>query len=141
MNLGGADLRGADLSHATLLGTDFSKAKLHATDFTAAGAWSTQFSDLDLSAAKGLETIVHYGPSSIGIDTIYKSRGKIPEGFLRVFTGNPPVLVTTPRHQHLLVSVCLLRIVPPSLVCLRLTSLCRILIAPLPFTRKTSGYH
>jgi hypothetical protein len=26
---------------------------------------------------------VHEGPSSIGIDTIYKSRGKIPEAFLR----------------------------------------------------------
>ena len=33
--------------------------------------------------AKGLETIDHRGPSTIGIDTIYKSRGKIPEVFLR----------------------------------------------------------
>src|SRR5208337_1050112 len=28
-------------------------------------------------------TIRHEGPSTIGIDTIYKSRGKIPEAFLR----------------------------------------------------------
>ena len=33
--------------------------------------------------AKGLETIRHSGSSTIGIDTIYKSRGKIPEVFLR----------------------------------------------------------
>ncbi len=39
--------------------------------------------DFDLSAAKGLETVVHHGPSTIGIDTIYKSRSKIPEVFLR----------------------------------------------------------
>ncbi len=39
--------------------------------------------NLDLSASKGLETISHYGPSTVGIDTIYKSRGKIPEMFLR----------------------------------------------------------
>jgi len=30
-----------------------------------------------------LETIVHKGPSSIDIHTIYESRGKIPEVFLR----------------------------------------------------------
>ena len=40
-------------------------------------------SDVDLSGAKGLETVEHGGPSTIGIDTIYKSRGKIPEVFLR----------------------------------------------------------
>ena len=44
---------------------------------------ATIFADVDLSAAKGLETIEHHGPSTIGIDTIYKSRGKIPEVFLR----------------------------------------------------------
>ena len=38
---------------------------------------------LDLSFAKNLETVRHRGPSHIGIDTIYRSRGNIPEGFLR----------------------------------------------------------
>jgi hypothetical protein len=28
-------------------------------------------------------SVVHHGPSTIGIDTIYKSKGKIPEVFLR----------------------------------------------------------
>ncbi len=49
----------------------------------AAQTYGTNFADVDLSTAKGLETIVHHGPSTIGIDTIYKSRGKIPEVFLR----------------------------------------------------------
>ena len=40
-------------------------------------------SDVDLSSAKGLETVWHGGPSTIGIDTIYRSRGKIPAVFLR----------------------------------------------------------
>ena len=31
----------------------------------------------------GLETVVHTGPSTIGVDTIVRSRGKIPESFLR----------------------------------------------------------
>ncbi len=35
------------------------------------------------SATKGLETVIHKMPSTVGIDTIYKSRGKIPEAFLR----------------------------------------------------------
>ena len=39
--------------------------------------------DVDLSSVKGLETIKHIGPSSIGIDTIYRSQGNIPEIFLR----------------------------------------------------------
>ncbi len=43
----------------------------------------TNFANVDLSVAKGLETIVHVGPSTVGIDTIYKSHGKIPEVFLR----------------------------------------------------------
>ena len=43
----------------------------------------TLFADLNLSVATGLEEIKHSGPSTIGIDTIYKSNGKIPEVFLR----------------------------------------------------------
>jgi hypothetical protein len=31
----------------------------------------------------GLESVVHNGPSTIGIDTLFRSAGKIPESFLR----------------------------------------------------------
>jgi len=38
---------------------------------------------VDLSTALGLETVQHHGPSTIGIDTLYRSNGQIPEVFLR----------------------------------------------------------
>lgn len=43
----------------------------------------TSIADVDLIGVKGLETVSHFGPSSIGIDTIYRSHGNIPEVFLR----------------------------------------------------------
>jgi hypothetical protein len=44
---------------------------------------STIFSENDLSAVQGIDTVKHREPSTIGIDTIYRSQGKIPEVFLR----------------------------------------------------------
>jgi uncharacterized protein YjbI with pentapeptide repeats len=92
-DLRGASLAGANLSQATLNRANLDGAHLHwanliradliEADFTGATASATNFDDVDLSVAKGLETIEHQGPSTIGIDTIYKSRGKIPEVFLR----------------------------------------------------------
>jgi hypothetical protein len=38
---------------------------------------------VDLSNVKGLESLMHLGPSTIGIDTIYKSMGKVPVPFLK----------------------------------------------------------
>ena len=43
----------------------------------------TVFGAVDLSTVKGLETVKHYGPSTIGIDTFYLSNGNIPEAFLK----------------------------------------------------------
>ncbi len=43
----------------------------------------TNFGNVDLSTVKGIETIKHHGPSLIGIDTVYRSQGNIPEIFLR----------------------------------------------------------
>jgi hypothetical protein len=45
--------------------------------------WKTSLESNDLSEVKGLETVQHIGPSWIGIDTIYESKGNIPEVFLR----------------------------------------------------------
>ena len=44
---------------------------------------STIVANLDLRNVRGLETIRHKEPSSFGIDTLYKSHGKLPEVFLR----------------------------------------------------------
>jgi hypothetical protein len=84
----GADLRGADLSEADLtraevIQADLSGAHLKGADLTEASIGWTVLGDLDLSVAKGLDKVIHEGPSIIGIDTIYKSQGKIPHVFLR----------------------------------------------------------
>jgi hypothetical protein len=42
--------------------------------------------------AKGLDTVRHDGPSTIGIDTIYRSQGKIPLTFLRG-AGVPDIFI------------------------------------------------
>ncbi len=44
---------------------------------------STIFGKLDLSNTQGLEQTYHLGPSIIGMDTIFLSKGKIHEGFLK----------------------------------------------------------
>jgi uncharacterized protein YjbI with pentapeptide repeats len=82
-NLSGHNLNFADLSGAFLSEADLSGAILNGANFSEAVIESTSFGDVDLSVVKNLETATHNGPSTIGIDTIYRSEGKIPEVFLR----------------------------------------------------------
>jgi len=81
--LGETDMRGADLRRAHLVWANLTGADLRNSDFTDANVGYTMFGYNDLSAVKGLETVFHVTPSTIGIDTIYKSKGNIPEVFLR----------------------------------------------------------
>jgi uncharacterized protein YjbI with pentapeptide repeats len=92
-NLYDADLSRADLSFADLIEANFSRADLSRADLIEANlsradlsgarvGW-TQFTAIDLRTVKGLERVEHDGPSSIGIDTVYRSEGHIPEAFLR----------------------------------------------------------
>jgi len=78
-----ADLVGANLSRADISGASLSRAELWGLDLNESQAIATTFADVDLSGVKGLESVKHEGPSTVGIDTIYKSRGKIPTKFLR----------------------------------------------------------
>jgi hypothetical protein len=82
-NLTGTDLRVANLTGANLTGADLSRAEI---------GWTT-FGDVDLSVVDGLETLHHAGPSTIGIDTFYRSHGNIPEVFLRR-AGVPNEMIT-----------------------------------------------
>jgi uncharacterized protein YjbI with pentapeptide repeats len=82
-SLRGANLTGANLTDADLRSADLFAAGLDNSDFNNVCAYCTLFGDNDLSSVKGLETVEHMGPSTIGIDTIYKSKGNIPEIFLR----------------------------------------------------------
>jgi uncharacterized protein YjbI with pentapeptide repeats len=87
-DLSRADLRGAYLTDADLIVADLSEANLSGADLSRANLKQavigyTTFADTDLSVAQGLEAVRHISPSTIGIDTLYLSGGKIPEAFLR----------------------------------------------------------
>jgi hypothetical protein len=77
-NFGHADLVEANLSYANL-----TNAVLADANFERAEIQSTIFGDVDLSVAKGLNTLKHFGPSTLGIDTLYRSGGNITETFMR----------------------------------------------------------
>ncbi len=86
------DLSDADLSFANLRKVDFSRSLLNGTHLGAdlkdanlkdAKIGFTVFSNVDLSETHGLEEVNHFSASTIGTDTILRSKGKIPEIFLR----------------------------------------------------------
>lgn len=83
-----ANLSGANLSGSDLLVTEFVETNLSEANLSGARLGSTKFGNTDLSVVKGLDTVVHIGPSNLGIDTIYRSNGNISEVFLRG-TGVP----------------------------------------------------
>ena len=78
-----SNLRNASFKGAYLTGTFFSGAIVEGASFGSALLDSIVISNVDMSRVVGLEKTGHSGPSSIGLDTIYKSRGQIPEIFLR----------------------------------------------------------
>ena len=61
--------------------SNFSGADLSMADMSNAYCGYAAFARVDLSVVKGLESVVHAGPSTIGIDTLIRSQGKIPENF------------------------------------------------------------
>ena len=96
-NLTDATLTGADLSraaltrttlvNATFKETDFFEAVLHDSEMTGANFGGsimgyTVFQNCDISGAEGLDQVRHDAPSTIGIDTLFQSGGKIQEEFL-----------------------------------------------------------
>jgi uncharacterized protein YjbI with pentapeptide repeats len=82
-NLWGARLNGADLTGASFIWVDLSSADLAEAILSEAVVGQCTFGSIDLSTVKGLDTVKHLARSTIGVDTIYLSRGNIPEVFLR----------------------------------------------------------
>lgn len=82
-NLVGANLSHTSLSKAKIIGTYFRNTNLEGADFSQAVMILAVFAEVDLSVARGLDAVDHRGPSTIGIDTAYKSKGNIPEVFLK----------------------------------------------------------
>ncbi|MDM8515681.1 pentapeptide repeat-containing protein [Desulfobacterales bacterium HSG16] len=96
-NLSEADLTMSHLDRLKLRGTNFSDAKLRSSvirntdffstdltrsDFTDSTIAWCGFSNMDFRTVKGLDSIIHNGPSSVGIDSILRSSGAIPKSFL-----------------------------------------------------------
>lgn len=92
-NLSGTDLQESDFGEANLCGADLRRvdicrtilnsADLRGSEFAEAKIIGAVLGDVDLSVAKGLETVRHDGPSTIGVDTLVRSQGRITDGFLR----------------------------------------------------------
>jgi uncharacterized protein YjbI with pentapeptide repeats len=96
-NLSGASLTcahlgGTNLSYATIAGVILGSTNLSGANLSNVHILHTDFGNVDLSTVKGLETARHQGPSTVGIDTIIRSQGKIPEIFLRG-AGVPPSII------------------------------------------------
>ena len=71
------NLRDTDLFRVDFIGTSLARA-----DFRGARCAVTTFANLDLSAAEGLEEVVHVAPSHVDISSLYKSNLAIPTAFL-----------------------------------------------------------
>jgi uncharacterized protein YjbI with pentapeptide repeats len=82
-NLSGANLSGADLLDAFLGGANLSGAVLIGSDFSLAHVGVNTFENVDLSECIGLSDVIHSNSSSISTNTFFRSKGKIPEKFLR----------------------------------------------------------
>ena len=92
----GTDLNGADLRDSRLVAANFLGARLYGADMTGAVLDVTVFADVDLSMVLGLDRVKHYGPSTIGIDTLFASKGRISDNFLRG-TGVPQTIIEIAR--------------------------------------------
>jgi hypothetical protein len=92
-NLTRADLTGANLTSANLVDSNLTGAILQSANLMRAVIGGTTFSGNDFSLVRGLRSVRHIGPSNVSIDTLFQSRSKIPEGFLRG-CGLPESIIT-----------------------------------------------
>ena len=91
-NFSDADMRGAKLHNANLCkavfhGTnlfrcDFINTNLLGASFAGSFCGTTAFSNVDLSVVKGLNNVMHMGPSNIDLLTISRSKGMLSYQFL-----------------------------------------------------------
>ncbi len=114
-DLSGADLRGckmtatildvADLTGADLRGAALVRASLDGALFAGIVLEMTLFGDCDLSRVIALDTARHAGPSIIGLDTLFRSKGLVPPQFLRQ-AGVAEVLVSVQAQLSQVQDAC-----------------------------------
>jgi hypothetical protein len=78
-----ADLSGASLVNSSLFRTNLWNANLANANLNGASLGETLLVNNDLKNTQGLESVGHSASSTIGTDTLSRSKGKIPEVFLR----------------------------------------------------------
>lgn len=81
-NLAGASLKRANMAGTDLYGVNFGDAQLEGVKLSHAKIKSAIFTGNNFSTIKGLDSVEHSGPSSIGLDTLKNSGGNIPFRFL-----------------------------------------------------------
>jgi uncharacterized protein YjbI with pentapeptide repeats len=113
-NFSRARLRNVSFLSADLTGATLNGAVLEGAQFENCFFGRTVFGDVDLSATLGLETAQHRGRSSLGVDTVMRSGGNIPEEFLRgcgipeeMVARFPSFIAAALRHHH-----CFITFVP-----------------------------
>ncbi len=79
----GADLSGAKLGQSRLVHTKLRNVRLRRADMSGARVGGALFAATDLSSVVGLEGVRHWGPSTVGTDTLAKSRGRVSTRFLQ----------------------------------------------------------
>jgi hypothetical protein len=77
------DLAAVSLISADLVQTKFVSSNLSHANLAHASLEGTVFANINLERVQGLDSVHHRGPSTLGIDTLYKSGGQIPQVFLR----------------------------------------------------------
>ncbi len=103
-----ADLTKVEMSDAKVFGTDFSLAKFADTHASRLQCGWTRFGNCDLTQVTGLDTATHAGPSSIGLDTWLRARGRIPADFL-LGSGLPADVVSSLRTLAAPTTLCFIR--------------------------------
>lgn len=98
-NLRRANLTAGNLMTAKLVGANLSRARLGKAVLANAEVGWTTFGDTDLTEVIGLRLVRHVGPSTIGVDTLYRTRGAdadhfllaagVPDGLLRYIRSLP----------------------------------------------------
>ena len=101
-NLSGADLRDArligasldmaDLTGADLRGATIIKTRLNSTNLSQAVFGVTIIANCDLTQVIGLQDVIHSGPSMISLDTLSRSKGRVPAKFLEGAGVAPPLI-------------------------------------------------
>ena len=77
------DLSGADLTEVNLNQAQFNRANLGEADLSGAVIGLTSFGDVGLDNVYGLDLVEHLGPSTVGVDTLSRSKGQVSQLFLR----------------------------------------------------------